>query len=193
MPTLQWLDDGQARRAVEKVPYRMLHPDDALSFGDPDAENMLIQGDNLDALKALQPYIAGRVKCVFIDPPYNTGSAFEHYDDNIEHSTWLSLMYPRLELLRDLLAEDGSVWVSIDDNEAHYLKVIMDEVFGRKNFVANVVWQKRTSPDNRLRLGAAQDNILVFGKKELIHASFNQLPVSDTRKTDFKNPDNDPR
>jgi adenine-specific DNA-methyltransferase len=109
----------------------MLRPDDALSCGDPAAENMLIQGDNLDALKSLMPYVAGRVKCVFIDPPYNTGSAFEHYDDNIEHSTWLSLMYPRLELLRDLLAEDGSVWVSIDDNEVHYLKVIMDEVFGR--------------------------------------------------------------
>ena len=193
MPTLQWLDDAQARRAVEKVPYRMLRPDDALSCGDPAAENMLIQGDNLDALKSLMPYVAGRVKCVFIDPPYNTGSAFEHYDDNIEHSTWLSLMYPRLELLRDLLAEDGSVWVSIDDNEAHYLKVIMDEVFGRKNFVANVVWQKRTSPDNRLRLGTAQDNVLVFGKKELIHAKFNQLPVTDARKADFKNPDNDPR
>lgn len=168
MPTLQWLDDAQARRPVEKVPYRMLRPDDALSCGDLAAENMLIQGDNLDALKSLMPYVAGRVKCVFIDPPYDTGSAFEHYDDNIEHSTWHSLMYPRLELLRDLLAEDGSIWISIDDNEAHYLKVIMDEVFGRKNFVANVVWQKRTSPDNRLRLGTAQDNVLVFGKKELL-------------------------
>ena len=142
MPTLQWLDDGQARRTVEKVPYRMLQPDDALSCGDSAAGNMLIQGDNLDALKSLMPYFAGRVRCVFIDPPYNTGSAFEHYDDNIEHSTWLSLMYPRLELLRDLLAEDGSIWVTIDDNEAHYLKVIMDEVFGRKNFLTNFVWQK---------------------------------------------------
>ena len=93
---------------------------------------MLIQGDNLEALKALLPFYAGQVKCVYIDPPYNTRSAFEHYDDNLEHSKWLAMMWPRLELLRDLLAEDGSIWVSIDDNEAHYLKVVMDEVFGRK-------------------------------------------------------------
>jgi adenine-specific DNA-methyltransferase len=125
---------------------------------------MLIQGDNLQALKALLPMYAGKVKCIYIDPPYNTRSAFEHYDDNLEHSVWLSMMYPRLELLRELLAEDGSIWVSIDDNEAHYLKVIMDEVFGRGNFVANAVWQKRTSPDNRLRLGAAHDSILVYKK-----------------------------
>ena len=138
MPTLHWLNDDQARKALEKVPYRMLRPDDARSCGDPGAENMLVHGDNLDALKALMPYVAGRVKCVSIDPPYNTGSAFEHYDDNIEHATWLSLMYPRLELLRDLLAEDGSIWVSIDDNEAHYLRVVMDEVFGRKNFLGTV-------------------------------------------------------
>ena len=103
---------------------------------------MLIQGDNLDALKALLPFFAGRVKCVYIDPPYNTRSAFEHYDDNLEHTQWLTMMWPRLELLRELLTEDGSIWVSIDDNEAHYLKVIMDEVFGRSNFVGNVVWQK---------------------------------------------------
>ena len=104
---------------------------------------MLIQGDNLEALKALLPYYAGQVKCIYIDPPYNTHSAFEHYDDNLEHSTWLSMIYPRLELLRELLTEDGSIWVSIDDNEGHYLKVVMDEVFGRKNFVGNVIWQKK--------------------------------------------------
>jgi adenine-specific DNA-methyltransferase len=113
-----------------------------LSYGNADSENLLIQGDNLDALKALLPYYAGRVKCIAIDPPYNTQSAFEHYDDNLEHSTWLSLMYPRLELLRDLLAEDGSIWVCMDDNEAHYLKVIMDEVFGRRNFLTTFIWQK---------------------------------------------------
>ncbi len=88
------------------------------------------------------PLYRGRVKCIYIDPPYNTKSAFEHYDDNLEHSQWLSMMVPRLVLLRELLAEDGSIWVSIDDNEGHYLKVLMDEVFGRKNFVATVVWQK---------------------------------------------------
>ena len=97
--------------------------------------NMLIQGDNLDALKALLPYYKGAVKCIYIDPPYNTRSAFEHYDDNLEHSKWLAMIYPRLVLLRDLMAEDGSIWVSIDDNEGHYLKVVMDEVFGRRNFL----------------------------------------------------------
>src|ERR1700688_1130933 len=120
MPQLTWLGDADARRAARLVPYRILDPVETV--GDPQAENLLIQGDNLDALKALLPYYAGRVKCIAIDPPYNTRSAFEHYDDNLEHSTWLSLMYPRLELLRDLLAEDGSIWVHIDDSEAHYLK-----------------------------------------------------------------------
>jgi adenine-specific DNA-methyltransferase len=165
-----------------------------LSYGDPDAGNLLIQGDNLDTLKALLPFYAGQVKCIYIDPPYNTGSAFEHYDDNTEHSNWLSLMYPRLELLRDLLAENGSLWVSIDDNEAHYLKVIMDEVFGRKNFVANVIWQKRTSPDARLNLGAAHDHILVYGRQgDGTHTGFNKIGISEDHVANYKNPDNDPR
>lgn len=97
-------------------------------------DNRLIFGDNLLALKALEQEFAGRVKCVFIDPPYNTGSAFEHYDDGVEHSTWLSLMRDRLEIVRRLLSQDGSLWITIDDNEAHYLKVLGDEIFGRENF-----------------------------------------------------------
>ena len=116
MPQLNWLGDAEAKRAARRVPYRMLEPVE--SVGDAASGNWLIQGDNLDALKALLPFYAGRVKCIFIDPPYNTKSAFEHYDDNLEHSQWLSMMYPRLELLRellrDLLAEDGSIWVTID-------------------------------------------------------------------------------
>ena len=192
MPTLQWLDDAHARRAVEKVPYRMLRPDDALSCGDLAAENMLIQGDNLDALKSLMPYVARRVRSVFIDPPYNTGSAFEHYDDNIEHSTWLSMMYPRLELLRELLAEDGSIWVTLDDNEAHYFKIICDEIFGRKNFIANGLWQKRTSPDARIQMGAAHDHLLVYAK-EKSKVAFNRLDLDATQTTNFRNPDGDPR
>lgn len=132
MPLLDWLNKSHALKAAASVPFRLLET--VSSHGDvsgPHNDNWLIQGDNLDALKALLPFFAGRVKCIYIDPPYNTKSAFEHYDDNLEHSQWLSLIYPRLELLRELLAEDGSIWVSIDDNEAHYLKVVMDEVFGR--------------------------------------------------------------
>ena len=194
MPLLDWLNKPDAVRTVQKVPYRLLEAVPELSAGDPDTENMVIQGDNLQALKALLPLYAGKVKCIYIDPPYNTRSAFTHYDDNLEHSLWLSLMYPRLELLRELLAEDGSIWVSIDDNEAHYLKVMMDEVFGRRNFVASVVWQKRTSPDNRLRLGAAHDVILVYKKNAFTqNESFNQLAVNEGRIKDFKNPDDDPR
>lgn len=147
MPTLDWLNRAEALTLSDKVPYRVLDP--MSEHGDGNAENLLIQGDNLDALKALLPFYRGRVKCIFIDPPYNTKSAFEHYDDNLEHSQWLSMMYPRLVLLRELLHESGSIWVTIDDNEGHYLKVLMDEVFGRQNFVVNALWQKRTSPNIR--------------------------------------------
>ena len=194
MPTLHWYQDEEARKAVNAVPYRLLEAVPDHDYGDPAATNMLIQGDNLEALKALLPYYAGQVKCIYIDPPYNTRSAFAHYDDNLEHSTWLSMMLPRLELLRDLLAEDGSIWVSIDDSEGHYLKVLMDEVFGRGNFVANVIWQKRTSPEARLPLGAAHDHVLVFGRdSERAKSSMNRVPLSDTRTKAYKNPDNDPR
>lgn len=155
-------------------------------------DNLLIQGDNLEALKALLPFYRGQVKCIFIDPPYNTKSAFEHYDDNLEHAQWLSMMLPRLQLLRELLSEDGSIWVTIDDNEGHYLKVLMDEVFGRGNFVANVLWQKRTSPDARIQLGAAHDHVMVFSK-QLKKAAFNPLKVSSEQAKNFKNPDNDSR
>ncbi|HHM05303.1 MAG TPA: site-specific DNA-methyltransferase [Gammaproteobacteria bacterium] len=155
-------------------------------------DNRLIFGDNLLALKALEQEFAGKVKCVFIDPPYNTGSAFTHYDDGLEHSIWLSLMRDRLEIIRNLLSEDGSLWITIDDNEAHYLKVLCDEVFGRINFVANVIWQKRTSPEARLFLGGAHDHILVYAKSSA-QCDFNKLPVSETQAKNYKNPDNDPR
>jgi adenine-specific DNA-methyltransferase len=169
MPTLNWHKREEAVRAATRAPYRLLEPVAELSYGDADSENLLIQGDNLDALKALLPYYAGRVKCIAIDPPYNTRSAFQHYDDNLEHSTWLSLMYPRLELLRDLLTEDGSIWVFIDDSEGHYLKVVMDEVWGRQNFVANVVWQKKSSPQpNAVWLSDSHDHVLVFAKNKTL-------------------------
>jgi len=186
---LTWIGKGQ-EPVVEP---RILLRDASRDYGDPAAENMLIHGDNLLALKALEQEYAGRVKCIYIDPPYNTGSAFEHYDDNLEHSTWLSLMVPRLRILRNLLSEDGSIWISIDDDEGHYLKVLCDEVFGRDSFVTTVSWQKRTSPDNRLRLGGAHDFILVYVKTHGSDKKFNQLPVSGARSNDYKNLDNDPR
>ncbi len=163
MPELKWLGDSAAKQAARGVPYRLLQT--VSQHGAADAPNWLIQGDNLQALKALLPFYAGQVKCIYIDPPYNTRSAFEHYDDNLEHSQWLSLMYPRLELLRDLLAEDGSIWVSIDDNEAHYLKVMMDEVFGRGNFVASFIWQKVDSPnDNKVPITPDHEFVLCYEK-----------------------------
>ena len=194
MPILHWLTRDEDIRAAARVPYRLLEEASDFSAGDTDDGNMLIQGDNLDALKALLPFYAGQVKCIYIDPPYNTRSAFEHYDDNLEHSKWLAMMWPRLELLRELLSEDGSIWVSIDDNEAHYLKVIMDEVFGRRNFVANVVWQKRTSPDFRAVLGDGHENVLVCSKNaSLFREKANLLPLSENQKKEYRNPDNDPR
>jgi len=193
MPTLQWLNRNDAVHASHNISYHLLERDEALSFG-AISENMIIQGDNLVALKSLLPYYKGQVKCIYIDPPYNTGSAFEHYDDNVEHSQWLSLMYPRLELLCEFLSEDGSIWISIDDNEAHYLKVMLDEIFGRKNFAANVVWQKRTSPDMRATLGAGHDHILVYTKNyDKFRNVIKKIPKSEKQKSTYKNPDNDPR
>jgi adenine-specific DNA-methyltransferase len=157
-------------------------------------DNRLIFGDNLLALKALEAEFSGKVKCVFIDPPYNTGSAFTHYDDGVEHSIWLSLMRDRLEIIRRLLSDDGSLWITIDDNEAHYLKVVCDEIFGRANFVANVIWQKRIGPDNRLPLGDAHDHILVFTvDKERFQSRANKVPLTSKQVAEFKNPDGDPR
>ena len=159
-------------------------------------DNLLIHGDNLLALKALEtdPTVRGKVKCVFIDPPYNTGSAFEHYDDGLEHSMWLGMMRDRLEILRNLLTDDGSIWISVDDNESHYLKVLCDEVFGRSNFIANTVWQKRYSRENRVIFGAAHDHILVYARNAAnVRGSFNKLPLEEKQLKVYKNPNNDPR
>lgn len=156
-------------------------------------DNSLIKGDNLLALKALEQDYTGKVKCVFIDPPYNTGSAFEHYDDGIEHSLWLSLMRDRLELLKRLLSDDGSLWITIDDNEAHYLKVLCDEVFGRSNFIANVVWQKKYSKQNDATwLSVSHDHILLYAKKSELWRP-NPIERTDEQLKGYSNPDNDPR
>ena len=164
MPTLDWLDRDAAFRIAERVPTRLLRPHAAGGeFGDASSGNLLVQGENLDALRALLPFYRGRVKCIFIDPPYNTKSAFEHYD-NLEHSEWLTMMLPRLQLLRELLSEDGSIWVMIDDNEGHYLKVLMDEVFGRRNFITSFAWQKTLTRRNDAKIvSAAHDHVLLYG------------------------------
>ena len=178
---------------------RILLEDPDLSYhakmrmGDNDIfDNRLIFGDNLLALKALEQEFAGKVRCVFIDPPYNTGSAFAHYDDGVEHSIWLSLMRDRLELLRELLSEDGSLWITIDDNEAHYLKVLCDEIFGRSAFIANIVWQKRTSRENRAAIGSSHDHLLLYAKADPLtwKDMRNLLPSNDRG---YANPDNDLR
>ena len=196
MPTLDWLDRQAAFSVATKTATHVLRPHAAGHvFGDAAAakDNLLIQGDNLQALKALLPFYRGQVKCIFIDPPYNTKSAFEHYDDNLEHSQWLSMMLPRLQALRDLLSEDGSIWVTIDDNEGHYLKVLMDEVFGRGNFVSNVIWQKKFSPQNDAKwISNSHDHVHCYALNKTCWFP-NPLPRSTEMDERFKNPDNDPR
>ena len=193
MPTLNWLTRDDDLRAASRVPYRLLEETPELSAGDRDVGNMLIQGDNLEALKALLPFYAGQVKCIYIDPPYNTRSAFEHYDDNLEHTQWLALMWPRMELLRELLAEDGSIWVSIDDNEGHYLKIVIDEVFGRKNFITNVIWRKNYAPKSSARhFSEDHDHVLVYSRNGEDWIP-NPMPRTDRQNRAYKNRDNDPR
>jgi hypothetical protein len=159
---LTWIGKDQRPRLEPRIlledPARSYHA--AHRVGDADLfDNRLFFADNLLALKALEQEFTGKIKCVYIDPPYNTGAAFAHYDDGIEHSLCLSLIRDRLELLRSLLAPNGSRWINLDDIEGHYLKVLCDEVFGRGNFVANIVWQKRTSRENRAAIGSSHDDL----------------------------------
>lgn len=152
-------------------------------------DNRLIFGDNLLALKALEQEFTGKVKCVFIDPPYNTGSAFTHYDDGVEHSIWLSLIRDRLEIIRRLLSDDGSLWITIDDNEAHYLKVLCDEIFGRANFVVNGIWIKKSAPQNDAKyISDTHDHILVYALKKEIWRP-NKLQRTEEQNSIYKNSD----
>jgi len=186
---LTWIGKGEE----PKLEPRILIENPEYSYGDPNSQNMLIHGDNLLALKALEQDYAGKVKCIYIDPPYNTGNAFEHYDDGVEHSLWLSLMKPRLDILRNLLSNDGSIWISIDDDESHYLKVLCDMVFGRNNFISNVIWQKKFSPQNDAKwFSDMHDHILVYAKSKEIWRP-NLLPRTEEMDNRYKNPDNDPR
>jgi len=176
-------------------------------------DNLIIHGDNLKALKSLLPTYAGKIKCIYIDPPYNTGNEKWVYNDNVNspmmqewldkivdkedltrHDKWLCMMMPRLKLLRELLREDGVIFVSIDDNEQHRLRMLMDEVFGEENFVANILWQKRTSPDSRVILGAGHDFVVCYSRSQLnLGSGLNKLDLSEDQINQFKNPDNDPK
>lgn len=186
---LTWVGKYDEEMPVEP---RILIEDKDKSYGDPDSENMLIHGDNLIALQALQQDFAGKIKCIFIDPPYNTGSAFEQYDDGVEHSIWLTMMRDRLVLLRELLADDGSIWISLDDNEVFYLKVLMDEIFSRKCFVGTVIWRSSDNSNNDSKQFSVDHNyILVYSKAEGWETK--KLERNEQQQSHYSNPDNDPR
>lgn len=188
---LTWIGKDDEREPLEP---RILIENPQYSYGDMESGNMLIHGDNLLALKALEQEYAGRVKCIYIDPPYNTGNAFEHYDDGIEHSIWLSLMRERLEILWRLLSKDGSIWISIDDDEYAYLKVLCDECFGRNNFIATNIWQKRYSRENREAIGDVHEYIVVYAKSPSNFKEIrNKLPMNAQQALVYKNPNNDPK
>jgi adenine-specific DNA-methyltransferase len=186
---LTWLGKGEQPRLEPRL--LLLEPEHC--HGDPNADNILIHGDNLLALKALEQQYAGKVKCIYIDPPYNTGSAFEHYDDMVEHSIWLTLIKQRLEILRRLLTTDGSIWISIDDNECHYLKVLCDEVFGRQNFLTTVIWEKKyAAKSDSKHLSTSHDFILVFAKS-IDELTTYRLPKTSKQNDRYTNKDNDIR
>ena len=191
MPMLNWMGREKAAKATKDVVMKILREEKSLGYGEAAKDNILVHGDNLEALKALLPFYAGEVKCIYIDPPYNTGSAFEHYDDNLEHSTWLNMMYPRLKLLREFMREDGSIWISIDDREGAYLRVICDEIFGRQNFVSNISWQRTYSTRNDAKgIVNEVEHILVYSKRE----GWQPKKLARTEEMDkkYKNIDNDP-
>lgn len=192
---LTWVGKDQR----PKLEPRILLEDPELSyhakhrFGPNDQfDNRLIFGDNLLALKALEQEFTGKVKCIFIDPPYNTGSAFTHYDDGVEHSLWLNLMRHRLEIMQKLLSSEGSLWVTLDENEAHYFKVMADEIFGRSNFVRSITWQKKYSVSNNfLGIASITDHIFCYSKSA--EFKVNLLPRTDESISRYTNPDNDIR
>lgn len=213
MPELQFKGKEFVYNHHLTVPYRPLEMDASKSIGKPNLNgNLIIHGDNLHALKALLPLYAGKVDCIFIDPPYNTGNENWSYNDNVNspmmrewlssnpvtiedglrHDKWCAMMYPRLKLLHELLSENGSFWMTIDDNEVHHARAILDDIFGQQRFIACVVWQKRTSPEARLRLGAAQDYILVYGKGQA-RGGLRKLSLTEEQVAEFDNPDNDAR
>ena len=213
MPTLEWTGKKAVINHHREVPYHLLRCDEKLSAGDPESGNLLVEGDNLLALKALLPYYAGQVKCIYIDPPYNTGNENWVYNDAVNspeikkwlgkvvggeaedlsrHSKWLCMMYPRLSLLREFLSEDGLIFINIDDTEASHLRLLMNEIYEARNFLAAISWEKRYTRSNNAKLFySLKDTILVWRKSDAVRL----LKEPRTEKSDsiYKNPDNDPR
>ena len=215
MPTLNWIGKKAVINHDRDVPFHLLQEVPELSFGDRNSGNLVIQGDNLVALKSLLPYYAGRVKCIYIDPPYNTGNEGWVYNDNVNdpeikawinqvvgreaedlsrHDKWLCMMYPRLKLLRDFLRKDGSIWISIDDNEVTALRMVLDEIFGRNCFIACNVWQKRYSRENREAIGDVHEYVLTYCRDiDLFKNTRNKVPLTSEQAKVYKNPNNDPK
>jgi adenine-specific DNA-methyltransferase len=214
MPTLDWIGKKAVLNHHREVSYRLLKCDSKLSVGDPGSGNLLVEGDNLLALKALLPYYAGQVKCIYIDPPYNTGNENWVYNDAVNspeirawlgkvvgreaedlsrHDKWLCMMYPRLALLRDMLREDGAIFVSIDDNEVQNLRALLDEIFGSRNFVASFIWQKRRSPDNDETFSTPVHDYILSYARDKSQRRFNRLRRTEEADARYSNPDNDPR
>lgn len=193
---LTWI--GKEKRP--KVEPRILLEDQAKSYHakkrvtDNDIfDNRLVFGDNLLALKALEQEFSSQVKCVFIDPPYNTGSAFTHYEDGLEHSIWLGLMRDRLEIIKNLLSDDGSLWITIDDNEGHYLKVLCDEIFGRANFVSTVIWQKKYAPKSDSKYFSTSHDFVLVIAKDLTKFNLGRLAKTEKQTGRYTNRDKDAR
>ena len=219
MPTLEWIGKSKVINHHQDVPFRVLERkysfDENGQHGeDNGSENMIIRGDNLEALKALLPRYEGRVKCIYIDPPYNTGNEGWVYNDNVNdpkikkwlgavvgkegedltrHDKWLCMMYPRLKLLQKLLADDGAIFISIDDAEFFNLRSICNEVFGEQNFIATVIWRKNYAPKSTAKhFSEDHDYILVFGKNADMWTP-HKMPRTEKQNKAYKNPDNDPR
>lgn len=201
MPTLDWIGKKAVVNHHRAVPYRLIHCDSNLSAGDPDAGNLLVQGDNLEALRALLPYYAGKVKCIYIDPPYNTGNEGWVYNDNVNspeiqawlektvgkegedlsrHDKWLCMMYPRLRLLREFLKSDGVIFISLDDHEVAYLSAVMDEIFGRRNWVGRIVW-KNVTDNNPTNISIEHEYIVCFARQKSSLEAVWKSPVSPVR------------
>ncbi len=215
MPTLNWIGKETVVNHHQRVPFRLLKDVPDLACGDPGSGNLIVQGDNLEALKALLPYYAGQVKCVYIDPPYNTGNEGWAYNDNVNsplirdwlgktvgkegetldrHDRWLCMMYPRLALLKNFLSPDGSIWISMDDSEISLLRILMDEIFGHERFVACNAWQKRYSRENREAIGDVHEYLLVYAMDpEKFKETRNRIPLTEEQSKIYKNPNNDPR